>query len=171
MQIKIISVEKSAVPGKKYSKIEVAFKNDKGEVKGKNIMDFSIKSGLNYLLEAKPNDVLDVTTVKNGEYLNWEHIVPAGQASPAGSVAPSATPTKGYSAPTRDFESKEERAARQVMIVRQSSLSTAVSLLKTEKNVPSVNEILEVATIFEDFVMRTKSPVAEVVEMESDVPY
>jgi hypothetical protein len=173
MLIKIISVEANAVPGKQYKKIEVAFKNDKGEVKGKNLMDFGIKSGIDILLNAKAGDALDVLTVKEGEYWNWKEVKKAGEGSFEASA-----PTGGSSAPSkgastyqaRDFETKEERAARQVMIVRQSSISSAVSLLKTEKNVPSVDEVLRVASAFEEFVLKTKSPVAAVIDMDDDVP-
>lgn len=175
MLIKIISVEVNEVPGKKYKQVEVAYKSDKGETKGKKLMDFSVKNGLKILLNAKAGDMLEVTPVKNGEYWNWETIAVAGD-SPAAPASSS-----GGSKPTtyagRDFETKEERAARQVMIVRQSSISSAVSLLKTEKNVPSIDDILKAAKAFEEFVMGTtiitKPADVEVSigDMEDDIPY
>lgn len=171
MLIKLIAVEVNAVPGKKYRQIDVSYKSDKGETKGKKLMDFSVKKGLNYLLEGKAGDALEVTAVKNGEYWNWEAIAPASAESAAAPAASGGG--KGYVAPARDFETKDERAARQVMIVRQSSISSAVSLLKTEKNIPSVEEVLKVAQAFEAFVMgKTDTQAAEaVVNMDDDIPY
>ena len=61
------------------------------------------------------------------------------------------------------------------MIVRQSSLSTAVALLKTDKKAASVDEVILTARQFEAYVMGTTPPV--VVDpsdpfgnMEDDVP-
>ena len=48
-------------------------------------------------------------------------------------------------------------AERQVMIVRQSSISSAVELLKGTKGA-SVEEVLKVAKQFEEFVLAKPAP-------------
>lgn len=151
MQIQLISVTANKVPGKKYEKLEVAYKNDKGEIKGRNVMSFGIKEGLKLLKEASPGTMLDVDLVKEGEYWNWVGIRPAGSA-PAATTSSATAPTKPSTYSGRDFESKEERAARQVLIVRQSCLANAIETLKTDKVSPPADAVLRLAQVYEQFV-------------------
>jgi hypothetical protein len=54
------------------------------------------------------------------------------------------------------------------MIVRQSSISNAVALLKTEKHTPTTEEVLTVAKQFENFVLgKSNDPFAD---LDEDVP-
>jgi hypothetical protein len=70
--------------------------------------------------------------------------------------------------PKSNYETADERAARQVMIVRQSSISNAVALLKTEKHTPTTEEVLAVAKQFENFVLgKSNDPFAD---LDEDVP-
>lgn len=155
IQINLISATSAQVPGKKYKQIEVAYKNDKGEIKGKKFADFGVKSGLDVLLGAKAGDTLNVEILKEGEYWNWKEISKGDGSAPASPLAPKAG---GYSSvPSRDFESKTERAARQVLIVRQSCLSTAVAALATGKASVDIDAVLSVARIFEDFVFEERN--------------
>ena len=64
-------------------------------------------------------------------------------------------------------ETKEERAARQVYIIRQSSLSTAVELLGQGK---SVDEVIKVAKQFETYVFDKSSSVNAINNIEDDIP-
>ena len=53
-----------------------------------------------------------------------------------------------------NYETKEERAARQVLIVKQSSLSTAVSALAVgAKSTPSAADVIAYAKQLEQYVM------------------
>lgn len=146
MQITVDSVQVNKVPGKAWQQIEVSYKNDKGELKGKKVMSFSVKEGLEVLKAAQSGDVLQVRNEqdKNG-YWNWVSVSKGGAAAPASG--------KGYSVPSRDFETKDERAARQVLIVRQSCLSTATALLTCgAKTAPKVSDVIAVAEELEMFV-------------------
>jgi hypothetical protein len=156
MRINVIDVKVNKVPGKAWNQVEVSYKNDNGELKGKKLMSFSVKDGLDLLTKAKEGDLLDVGVVQENGYWNWKTVSPANGAAPA---------KTGYSVPARDFETKTERAARQVLIVRQSCLSTAVALYGMGKVVPAVGDVIEVAKQLEAFVFSptetSEDPAAE----------
>lgn len=149
MQIEVISVEVSKVPGKKYNQIDVAYRNDKGEVKGRKVMSFGIKEGLPVLTGAKQGDKLNVALEQKDGYWNWVGVTKADGSQPTMGAS---TIAKTYSSGGYDRESKEERAARQVLIVRQSCLSTAVALYGMGKVVPQVSDVIEVAKQLEAYV-------------------
>lgn len=151
MLANIINVESNKVPGKTWNQVDVSYKDSKGELKGKKIMSFSVKEGLPILLAAKAGDVLDVTVVQENNYWNWTKVAKAdgSTSSAAGTVKTSGS---SYSVPSRDFETSVERAAKQVYIVRQSSISAALNLYAMGKTVPAVSDVLAVAKQFEAYV-------------------
>jgi hypothetical protein len=116
-------------------------------------------------------------------FWQWESITPAGSAS--STEAPASTPTTSY-APSnnkpntyaaRDFETKEERAQRQALIVRQSSLSNAITILTTgSKAPPAVPDVFNLAEQLVQWVY--DSPKQEPApkgsgfdDMDDDIPY
>ena len=66
-----------------------------------------------------------------------------------------------------NYETKEERAARQVYIIRQSSLSTAVELLGQGK---SVADVIATAKQFEAYVFSKAEGVDAINELQDDIP-
>lgn len=182
MNITIVSVvvENITQGSKAYRKIAVAYRDHTGTLREKKLTDFSVKQGgVDLLINAATGDQLEITIVKNGDYSNWESIkLVAGSGASGQTQAPQTflhhkgecpAPAK---AGLSSYPTKEERNATQLMIVRQSSISSAVSLMKTEKIVPSIQQVLEVARAFEDYVMSTGMPVAKASfeDFESDVP-
>ena len=175
--IEILSISKNTVPTAKgsYDVFEVAYKKD-GKVEGKKVMSFTNRDVTKALLSAKQGDRYEVTTQKNDKgYWEWTAMIKADatEASQSATTAPSAGtkshPVKG------DWETREERLARQVYIVRQSSLSAAVALLKTEKNTPDVDAVIDVARKFEAYVFEKEAPPAAGVradfsDLEDDIP-
>lgn len=143
--------------GKTYSFFKLQYLTDKKENKTYSGMMSALKFNkvLNTKLkEVKENDEVELTFGKNKfgydelqgiELLNK----PAAAKADVGNK-----PTSGYN--NRDFETKEEREKKQVYIVRQSSISAAIALLKTDKKVPTSFEILETAKQFEQFVFGGK---------------
>lgn len=155
MRINLISVESNKVPGKTWKQVDIAYKNDKGELKGKKVPSFSLKRGLDTLLSAKEGDPLDITVVKDGEYWNWTEVSAA--ASDDAPAKANGKSHSGFSTPSRDFETRLERAARQVLIVRQSCLSTAVNMFSVGKSVPDVKDIISIAKQLEGYVFESSS--------------
>lgn len=165
MQIQILSATPKQLPaktpGKTYSALELAFKNltFQGKVEGKNLVGFGDgKAAYDALLNAKPGEVYDVSLVKSGAYWNWISATKAdGSAAQTPNVGTTASRTASNTSPTASpkstYETPEERAKKQIFIVRQSSISSAIDLLSVgSKSAPDVDKVLETAKRFEDFV-------------------
>lgn len=183
IQLEIISVgAPQTIPtknGKSYQAIEVAYKKD-GKIEGKKIMSFTNPAVFKAVQGFSQGDFITVTTEKNeAGYWQWEG-VSKGDATAAPTATPqSAAATGGGTTKSTgtSWETKEERAAKQIMIVRQSSISSAVALANaTGDKKSSADSIIRVAQEFEAYVMDTSPPAAtksamdEMLEMEDDVP-
>ena len=162
MNITVVNVETEVKPTAKgsYDVYEVTYKDQDGKTASKKIFSFVVKVGASLLKNAVKGTKLTVTMEKNDKgYWDWIAVNAEGDASApvvsSSSPSPSSSGGKaGYTTNTnRDWETKEERQARQVMIVRQSSISNAIALLKTDKVIPTPTEITQCAAFFESFVM------------------
>ena len=171
MQITVIDVGQmsshATKNGRSYQSMEVTYKNDSGQVQSKKLMSFSNPDVFKQAKEWKKGDVVDVNTQKDDNgYWQWVSIG-------ADQIAQATSNTGNTKATTRvtgsNYETKEERAQRQVMIVRQSSISSAITALTAEGKRPSVSEILGMAKEFENFVMDNNSAIS-VADMEDDIP-
>lgn len=165
MQISIIATSVETKPTAKgsYQQLEVTFKNlsYQGKVESKKIMSFGANgNAFKALSNATPGSVYEVTVVKNAQgYNDWTEVKPAveGATPTTGAVAASAKTT----VPTKTtYETPEERAQRQVLIVRQSSVSSAVSALSTgSKSAPKVEDVIAYAKSLEAYVFGMDTPV------------
>lgn len=179
MLIQIVNVEitsRAGASGKKgYEQAEVVYKteyNGKMDVKTKKIMSFANPSVFAVLKSAKTGESYEVTAVKEGEFYQWTNIVKgngeianaSGATSQPATSAPKAAVNGGFN---RDFETKEERTARQQLIVRQSSLGHAVSILTTgAKTPPNVNDVKKLADELVAYVYNAPS----LFDMPNDLP-
>lgn len=176
ISIEIINVQSTSKPTAKgsYTMLDVAFKRlDNGKIEGKKIMSFTNKEVYGILAKAGNGQQYTITTEKNANtgYWDWTEVTPmSGSNTPAASTAPASA---GFSSPKSNYETSEERAFRQVLIVRQSSLSNAIDLLKNEKKPPALEEVLHVANIFSQWVYQKDVPMDKPVnlsEMDDDIP-
>ena len=161
MKIKVVAVEignAKTKNGKDYQFLEVTYKNlsFEGKTESKKIMPFGSKEVFNELKVAGNGDVFTLLREKDNDgYWQWVGIS-AGDVEIETTQAQATTAPKAGGAtavPAKStFETAEERAKKQVYIVRQSSISSAIDLLKTEKKVPTVGEVIEVAQQFEAYV-------------------
>lgn len=143
MQIRIISVGDAELKqGKKakYSEVLLTFSVD-GKEKTRKIFSFN-KEIYPVLTKALPGEVYDIKTEKNGEYWDWVSAMKV-----EGGVGASAASASGGGS---KWETPEERAMRQVYIIRQSSMASAVNAVGPGKG---VQEYLDMAKAFEAFVM------------------
>ena len=174
MQIEIVNVSVSTVPTAKgsYQVADIAYKNKsfQDKLEGKKVMSFTNKEVFTTLSNASFGDVLEITREKNDKgYWDWIAVNGSGaglnEANPivpqkgAGVSAPmpgkAATPS-----PKSNYETAEERAARQVLIVRQSSVSSAVDLAVANK-IKDPQAVVEIAKVFEAYVFdKEVKPVA-----------
>ena len=172
LQIEVVNVSISTVPTAKgsYQVADVAYKNKtfQDKLEGKKVMSFSNKEVFNTLSQAKFGDVFEVTRVKNDKgFWDWVSLgtagsVPTEPVSTGTSAASSgfSTPVKtGTVTPKSNYETSEERAARQVLIVKQSSISSAVELAIANK-VKDPQEVIAIAKQFEAYVWGKEEEVA-----------
>lgn len=177
LQIKVVALEIVTVPTQKgsYQTIDLTYRNItfENKVETKKIMSFNHKDVFNTLKAAQAGDVYTVSRAKNDKgFWDWTSIA-AGDAAPAavtGNSGVTTTPAKS------SFETADERAKKQVYIVRQSSISAAIATLKTDKKNPTVEEVINVAREFEAYVFETGKVVPAAVKAipvpveDDDVP-
>lgn len=163
MQVTITGVSiEVAKPGPKgYSKAVVSYTHN-GESRTQSVMSFANPAVFKQVAEWElqlPNGPVDVTLTRNSTgYNEWSAVkegtfsekVPSGPSQ--GASAPSIRPANASNFPTN-----EERAKTQVYIVKQSSLGHAINYLnnKYKEGDPAYNvdNVLEIAQVFVDFVM------------------
>ena len=170
MQIKIVAVELNTAKtktGKDYQVVEVTYKNLSfdGKVESKKHNQYGDKTVFNALKDASPGDVFTIERKKDDAgYWQWVGI---GNGSDSANNAPTPSAVnKGSNtanpAPKSNWETPDERAKKQVYIIKQSSLATAVAALKTDKKVLSAEEVIHFARVLEDYVFG--------VNLDADLP-
>lgn len=174
MQIEILNT--NVVANAKFNSVEVAYKNlATGKVEGKKIVSFTFPDVYNTLAGATSGQVYNVTSEKipdktGKEYWNWTvaTLSTADRAEKVNDVG-SISNTQTYSsAPKNNSETPGERAAKQVYIVKQSSLTAALKFTELNKEKPTLDNILRLAQSFTDWVFNTEpnSVISESVEVE-----
>lgn len=142
MRIKIVEVGQVAKE-KSYFVLPIKYESD-GKVQDKKIFSFN---GETYktLKDAQAGQFYEVKLVKdkNG-YWQWENLA----------LVTSQAAASGGTGRMSNFETPEERARRQGMIVRQSSLAQAVAYYAVEGRQVEPDMVIELAAKFEDWVMR-----------------
>ena len=162
MLIEITSVTAPFKDGA-YFKMELAFVRD-GKAQTRKLVAFpSSKVLFDTLKEAKAKEVYEIDLEKDEKsgFWNWK------KATRVDSSSPSAKPSAMASVKST-YETPEERARKQVYIVRQSSISSAIALLGSKAK---KEEILTLAEEFAGFVFQSNGnqPVGE--DFKDDIPY
>lgn len=172
-QIEVVDVAKeqgTTKTGKPYTSLNVAYRKD-GKIEGKKIFPFGDKNIYDTVAKANKGDVFTVVSEKNeGGFWEWTSItsganVPVQSTAPTGTQS-SAPKTAGFVSPKSTYETPEERAVKQEMIVRQSSLSNSISLLKTDKKNPTLDEVFVAATAMFNWVMNKPTVAATPPKLE-----
>jgi len=156
-----------------YQSLEVSYKNEQGQVQGKKIMSFANPAVFKSIQEFTKGDRLDVETFKDDNgYWQWKSVSLEGEGPVA--TAQVGTPAKaGTKVVGSNYETSDERARRQVLIVRQSSLSNAVDILSVGAKSLDKAAVLSLAEELEQWVLRTDvvKGLGGIDEMDSDIPY
>ena len=180
MNITILSVQSITAQGAKgpYQTLEVAFKNNTfGKVESKKVMPFGAqKAVFDALANAQTGSTFDITVVKNDKgYNDW---TAAKQAAPGSVAAQGSINSAGNAKATggnvtqvkSTYETPEERAKKQVYIVRQSSLSAAIGSLSVgAKAALKASDVIAVAEEYYAWVMQ--SPQDAVKQDMLDLPH
>lgn len=124
-----------------------------------------LSSGDTFVMEKeKKGDFWNVLSITKTTGMTNAIVIPVAASSPAkpaGKVVGS------------NYETPEERAKKQVYIVRQSSITAALSYFTLNKTAKaSTEDILAVAKEFEKYVfaMEEVDPVEKIVNMDDDIP-
>ena len=169
MQITVIDVgapnTHAAKNGRTYQSLEVTYKNDQGQAQSKKLMSFANPQVFKAAQEWIKGSVVTVTTEKDANgYWQW---IGLGGGDSIVAESKSANTGNATRVTGSNYETKEERAARQILIVRQSSLSSAVELLGTGK---SVADVIATAKQFEAYVFGASQGIDAINELEDDIP-
>lgn len=169
MLINIIDVGQpnthAAKNGRSYQSIEVTYKAENGQVSNKKLMSFSNPTVFNHIKDLTKGATLNVTTTKDAAgYWQWTGIgddnTPSTQET---------KPASGGRVTGSNYETKEERAARQVFIIRQSSISSAVELVAATSTEPTtVDNVINIAKKFEAYVLAKEDAADQI--SEDDIP-
>lgn len=133
--------------GEMYDAWKLIYTNNNGETKDitkhRKSLDFG---GLREKLESlSAGDVFNATLEKNDKGFLEVKDISKGEAE-AMPTAPKTNTTKS------PYETPAERAARQVLIVRQSSLANAIAYYELLKAKPEPGQVIAVAKDFADWV-------------------
>lgn len=191
MQVEIINIVPPVSKGS-YAQLEAVYRKD-GKVEGKKFFDFKHKDVFDALVAAKPGEFYEVETAKEAgkdgkEYWQWVSITTSsGEASSAtgkSARSPAVPASSGRNAGTTtgrvtgsNYETPDERAARQRYIVRQSAITAAIALLthNSPKGVVTSEDVLNQALEFYNFVFTeppvgTEAATKAIMDMDNDIP-
>jgi hypothetical protein len=165
LQIQIIATSVETKPTAKgsYQQLEVTYKNltYQGKVESKKLMSFGANAAaFKTLSNAPAGSQWEVTVVKNAQgYNDWPTVVAASNDAAPVAAAAGALPKTQPGQTRSTYETPEERAQRQVYIIRQSSVSSALTLHSMgAKNPAKLEEVLDTAQKICDFVLGVKDP-------------
>lgn len=165
MQITIKSVDTEYVKTAKggYEKLEVVYDNQ-GKTEVKKLMSFSNPKVYEKIKKATQGETFDVELSKDEKgYWQWASLNAAvPSATPSGNVENKPAATKG----STSWETAEERALKQRLIVRQSCLKTAADFLNGA-GLADVPVLLQTADTLVAWVYQAPG----LIEMEDDIPY
>lgn len=153
-----------------YESLEVSYKNEQGQVQGKKLMSFANPSVFKDIQTFAKDDRVEIEAYKDDNgYWQWRNVKKEGDG--ASSKSSSTTRVTGS-----NYETKEERAARQKYIVRQSSISSSVQLLTAGDKTATVEDVLSVAKQLENYVFGENPSTGDtsntsVADLTDDIPY
>ena len=165
--VKEVNVE-NVVKGKtRYSKAVVTY-DFKGETRTQNIMSFANPDVFKKVQALEPGQTIAVELTKNAQgYNEWAKVDVASDEPKDAKAAPTGGKVTGS-----NYETREERAAKQVLIVRQSCLAQAVAyVVGTKEQVESNEELLKLADQFVDWVFQKPDLFDQPNDDLGDVPY
>lgn len=139
----------------KYKQLTLSYETD-GKTQERKLVSFNHKEVYNLLSKASSGDAFNITLKKGDKYWEWIEAVPMGKEEVSASAG---MPAKGKTS-SGNWETSEERAAKQIYIVRQSSIANAVAFL-SKTTEATCDDVLEVAKKFEAYVFSKDSVPAD----------
>lgn len=142
--------------GGSYSGWEVQYKdlsNDEIKTLSKPTQSLKQVAGLeSALADLTPGDKFVYEIEKVGNFWELKALTKGEMAVPLPTSQPKKSWAGGGGSAQRDYETKDERAAKQKLIVAQSCISSAVETLKTGKAALDATEVKALAQDYFDWV-------------------
>lgn len=162
--IQEVTVETITKGRNSYNVATVVHTTDRGDNKTKKVMSFANPAVFNAIKDAKQGEVFEVAFTPGDQFFNWASAKPVGTATAAPKTA------TGGKVVGSTYETPDERKIKQLYIIRQSSISNAIELLSVgAKTPPKVDEVLDIAQHFVDFVYGTNETVDSMDPENQDV--
>ena len=171
LQIKVIDVSVEKVDkgnGKSYEIAEVLY-DVGGQKRTHKVLSFVNPGVYKTIKDAVKGDYFEVNQIKNPQgYNQWNAISKSNGAASSDTSTETTTYRSAANAPaSRTFETAEERAQRQRLIVRQSSLSNAVETLSPGAKAPlDPNVVMQLAEQYTNWVFEK----VDLFDEPSDIP-
>ncbi len=154
----VVSVAMNAVvknqKGQDYPAWQLIFKDRDGKIKDITKHVNSLKYGggpaLRAALESlQGGEMFTATLEKKGDFTEVTQIVKGADIATASAPATQASTGRVTGS---NYETPEEREWNRIRIIRQSGINYAIALLKTPENQPTVDDVLDLAKQFAEFV-------------------
>lgn len=169
--------------GGSYKGTRLTYRDEEGAIKDKNIHSNALKYNPKLkaqLSELKAGDDAVMSLEKEGEFWNIKEISKGSQAGSSEStngngsgstgVAGSRSGNGSNPAPRSNYETPEERARRQVLIVRQSSVTSAIAYSATLKTPLPIADVLKAAEQIAAFVFESDFDDGSIEGLTNDIP-
>ncbi len=164
IQIKVISVDITTKPTAKgsYQQATLAYRDlAQNQLKEKKILSFTAEGKLLFstAAQAQKDQTYTVDMEKGEQFWEWkkmEQAVPDTVVATQGGSA-GKQQANSFASGARTYETAEERAERQVLIVRQSSLSAAVATLAVGAKGLKPEDVLSLAERYSEFVFQKEA--------------
>lgn len=163
--IQEVKIEEVRNGRNKYDKAEVVYSFN-GQNRTQKLMSFSNPAIFAQVRKMVSGETYDVEVVKNDAGFNsWAKIV-AISNEPAPVAEGKPTPGRTN---VSTYETAEERKIKQMYIIKQSSITNAITLLGQQENaIVDVAAVLDVAQQFVDFVYDNQE--ADLFQEDNDIP-
>lgn len=164
-KITILKQETVTPAGKKYQVCELGYRTEDNKTKAMKIFGFGDqKAVFDVATKLQPGDIVDAYLAQSDKgFWQFSSLTPTGtKEATTGEQARSAA---APSAARGNWETPEERQAKQVMIVRQSSLSNAVAFFASREpkgTTADAKAVVELAKFFEAYVLGKPQVTGEV---------
>lgn len=147
----------------------VVYTTPKGDNKTKKVVSFSNPGVFATVKDITSGTEIEVDFVPDDEYYNWAKVTKLSNAEPTSVPSKIAVvPQSRAATTTSTYETAEERKFKQLLIVRQSSISNAIEYQKIRGDeLWNTDDVIETAKTFVDFVYGND---VKLIDMESDIP-
>ena len=144
--IEVLSCTVTKPTGKNYEQAEIAYKDDKGEIRGKKVLSFSHPDAWKVVCKFKPGEKYNVQSTKNEKgFWEWPEVSPYVEGESVQTQSVSAKPKASGS----DFRSREE-------IIRTTALevSADVCIANKGKETVSVEQVISMAKYLTTYIIK-----------------